>query len=247
MKQLLLSLGIVCTLVFCGRGDARAGDDKALTAALLEKVALPILREKVGEIDRTISSETHYGLKGKSVGRNGLREEVDNRDIYRDGEKVSETRYNFLDKFAWAEKGRAWGPPGFQYFVFRHPLTLTFDPKTLEFTLSTKLEFKVAVAINYDAGIVKPWIFADTGFGNEWPNEVDISIKSKVVIDEHGKLSTRTTTHVNPKKPIVFKTLHGLVTKDCAPEVKGFLKGEMDKIAAKFDAEVVKVELNLRK
>jgi hypothetical protein len=163
----------------------------------------------------------------------------------RDGKKVNETRYNFFDKFAWAEKGGTWGPPGFQYYVFRHPLTLTFDPKTLEFTLSTELEFKVAVAINYDTGFlgIKPWVFADTGFGDKWPNEVDVSIKSKVTFDKDGKLSTKTTTHVDPKKPIVLQTLHGAVKRDCSPEVVGFLKGEMDKIAAKLDAEIAKTEV----
>jgi hypothetical protein len=99
---------------------------------LAEVFLLPILKEKVAELDKANPTEIHYGLQGQSIGRNGLREEVENKDILKDGKKVNETRFNYSDKFAWAEKGGTWGPPGFQYYVFRHPLELTFDRETLE-------------------------------------------------------------------------------------------------------------------
>ena len=248
MKQLLIIFGAICGLL-CDGSRTYADDDGALKGALLQKIALPLLKEKVAGLDKATPAEIHYGLKGKSVGRNGLREEVENRDIVRKGKKVNETRYNFFDKYAWAQKGGTWGPPGFQYYVYRHPLALTFDPKALEFTLSTKLEFKVAVAINYDTGAFyfKPWVFADSGFGDKWPNEVEISIKSKVMFNKDNNLSTKTSTHIHPKKPIILQTLHGAVKRDCSPEVVSFLKGEMDKIATRLDAEVAKTKVKQAK
>ena len=242
MVRVLMRVGVLGLLLSIS-ASLSASDDNAIIGVLVEKFLLPILKVKVAELDKANPTEIHYGLQGNSVGRNGLREEVENKDIIRDGNKVNETRYNFLDKFAWSEKGQTWGPPGFQYYIFRHPLDLTFDRKTLEFTLATKLEFKVAVAINYDTGaILKPWVFADSGFRGDWPNEVDVSIRSKLSLSEDGKLRTNMTTHVAPKKPIVLQTLHGLAKKDCSPEVIQFLQAEMDKIAAKLDAEVQKLQ-----
>ncbi len=252
MSRLSLCFGIMLgtLLLLLGGTDAISDDENlALKGALLERLGLPFVNQKVADLDKSTPTEIVYGLRGNSVGRNGLRDEVDNHDILQNGKKVNEARYNFFDKYAWAEKGGTWGPPGFQYYIFRHPLVLTYDPKMLEFTLSTKFEFKAAVAINYDTGVLsfKPWVFADTGFGNQWPNVVDISIKSKVSFVKDGKLATKTTTEVSPKKPIVLQTLHGVVKKDCSPEFVQFLKREIDKLAAKLDAEVIDLESVLSK
>jgi hypothetical protein len=243
-KNSLICLGTIFGMLLWSSSTAHAQENNAIKGALIEKFLLPYIKEKVAELDKTFPSETHYGLKGDSVGRNGLREEVDNHDIMRDGKKVNETRFNYFDKFAWAEGEGTWGPPGFQYYVFRHPLAVTFDPKSLEFTLSTKLEFKVAVAVNYDTGFLgfKPFVFGDSGFGDNWPNELDISIKSGLEIDKDGILATRTQTHVVAKKPIVLETFHGLKKRDCSAEVVDFLKKEMDKVAAKFDAETKELQ-----
>jgi hypothetical protein len=224
---------------------AKLIEDPVIAGPLLNKLALPVLQQKVAELDKTVPSEIHYGLEGESVGRNGLRTEVSNHDIIKDGKKVGEARYFWpQDGYGWAEKGGTWGPPGFQYYCYRHPLILEFDSQSLEFKLSTTLEFKIVVAINYDTGFLhfKPWVFADSGFGEQWPNAVDVCIKSRIKLGEDGKLTTESSTQVTPKRPIVLRTLHGAATRDCSSDVEQFLKAEMEKIAAKFD-EAAKAEL----
>jgi hypothetical protein len=70
-------------------GKSRASsDDNVAMRALFQRVVLPIVTDKVAELDKEIPKERHYGLKGESVGRNGLREEVENHDIFQNGKKV---------------------------------------------------------------------------------------------------------------------------------------------------------------
>jgi hypothetical protein len=225
---------------------AKVFEDPAIAATLLEKFALPVLQQKVAELEKSVPSETYYGLQGESVGPNGLRFEVPNHDVVKDGKKVSEARYFWPNGgFSWSEKAGTFGPPGFQYYVSRHPLVLEFDRQTLEFKLSTTLEFKVAVAINFDSGFlyIKPWVFADSGFGQAWPNTVDVCMKTKVKIANDRNLTTETSMSVLPRKPIILRTLHGAYTRDCSGDVVQFLIAEMERIAAKFD-DIAKAELH---